>query len=103
MKNNDTFITNFDKEKFGMYQRAIMLHSDSDLYIEAEAYDVYGRRMKDLFSLHCYTRKDLSRFWDLFGKLNEIEDIKKDIEKSSEKLDKKKQEIKDILRKGDKQ
>lgn len=100
MKNNDTFITNFYKEQLGSYQRTVTLYGDSDIYIEGKAYDNKGRRLKGMCSLHCSYIKDLSRFWTLFTKLNEIEDIKKDIKKSSEKLDKKKQEVKYILRKG---
>ena len=69
-RKNGTFITTFTKDKEPLYQKAIDEYGDDDLFIEDKAYDIFGRQVYTMKSLHCRCHKDLSKFWEVFNRIN---------------------------------
>jgi hypothetical protein len=67
---NSTMVTNFDKNRLPIYEKAIQEYDKSEiLYIKEDAYDMNGDFTGDM-SLHCSEKgTDLSDFWDIFDKI----------------------------------
>jgi hypothetical protein len=60
-------LTNFSKQDLPIYEKAVELYGDNDLFISYKAYDIHGNSQSHwLMSLRTKRRKNLSDFWEIF-------------------------------------
>lgn len=69
--NGYTWLTNFNNEQLGIYEKVIELNGDDNLFCICEnAYDSNGRYIDGYSALHITrTDEDLSEFWRIFDNL----------------------------------
>lgn len=72
-------LINFEPDREQLYRKAIELYEQEYpqekgvLYITPDAYDITGRLMPNRMALRHTKRKDYSKFWHIFEKLNEVQ------------------------------
>lgn len=64
-----TGVTNFGNSRLPLYEKAIEIIADQDLFLSDIPMYGGGQFMTDYASLHFSTRKDLSHFWEILDKL----------------------------------
>ena len=67
----DKVLTNFDEDELCIYKEALAIYGKSDMYISDIAYDISGRRVDGLKSLHAIGNKDRSAFWRIFDRVRD--------------------------------
>lgn len=69
IRNDKTFLTNFESKRLSLFIKAIREYGDDDLYIKPIAYDCNNKVLKQCYALHLAKSKDLSEFWKIFRKI----------------------------------
>lgn len=62
-------LTIFHKTERHLYERTIRLLEDPGYYIVEEAFDKWGERIADFYSLYHTNITDASEFWSIFNEL----------------------------------
>lgn len=62
-------LTIFHKTERHLYERTIRLLEDPSYYIVEEAFDEWGERIVDFYSLYHANTTDSSEFWSIFNEL----------------------------------
>ena len=67
---NELLVTNFQKVKRNIYEKAIEMYGSNNLYIRDKAYWRDGRLDDRMNALMVNYREELGKFWKIFESLN---------------------------------
>jgi len=59
-------LTNFDESMLPIYEKALSLLNDTDLYIDEQAYNCYGHLLSGYYALRTLGYRDRTDFWEIF-------------------------------------